>query len=56
MTGPAARTERQLDGCLLQANISFPQDDVLVCGQCPNRSDMRGNLGPVCATARKVNS
>lgn len=50
------RAERKIDGCLLQAGIQFPQEDVLVCGHCPNRSDMIGNLGTACKVTLKESS
>lgn len=50
------RKEKHLPDCLLTAdNIrkADPQGDVLVCGQCPNRSDMTGNLATLCVNATR---
>lgn len=47
------RPESKLDGCLLQAGVSYPQDKVLVCGLCPNKSNDQGNLGTLCKKAPK---
>ena len=40
--------EEKLAGCLLQAGIKGPQEKVIVCGLCPNRSKDVGNLGTLC--------
>lgn len=45
------RETKQLNGCLLQAGISYPQKAVMVCGPCPNRSDTVGDLGLACLAA-----
>lgn len=48
------RKETRVDGCLLQANISYPRKDVVLCGVCPNRSDMVGNMGELCHMVPEV--
>lgn len=42
------RKEKVLTGCLLKSGTTFPQRDVIVCGLCPTRSDMIGNLAEFC--------
>lgn len=44
----AERIEKKIDGCLLQSGTTFPQREVIVCGLCPNRSDMVGDLAKDC--------
>lgn len=42
------REVKALSGCLLVSEISFPQEAVIVCGRCPNRSTDVGDLGKQC--------
>jgi hypothetical protein len=48
MGGGQVRPEKKLDGCLvLQTNdgtVTFPSKSVLLCGECPARSDHVGEL------------
>lgn len=46
------REETKINGCLLQAHLSFPRKDVVVCGMCPNTSKDVGDLGKRCKAPR----
>lgn len=45
---PLKRAETAVEGCLLQAEVKYPQRNVMLCKFCPNRSDDKGDLADWC--------
>ena len=44
----AERQEKRISGCLLLDKTVSSKGPVLLCGKCPNRSDMVGDLTEMC--------
>lgn len=47
------RTEKKLPGCLILSKEGYPNTKILVCGLCPNKSNMIKNLGEDCVRVPK---